>query len=138
VAGLLAGGAAALAGVVLGTRTRKTGLFANLFGGGEKWSEKESDTCGASPRPGERELRLESPRLLEKNGNRTASSSASTTNCLSSSDDPRREELDRRWGELLYGYGANWFGRLKKLKLEPSIAGTSSPPRGCTTASSMR
>src|SRR5205085_226683 len=39
----------------------------------------------------------------------------------------RREELDARWGQLLTQHGKTWFQGLKKLRLEPQIAGTFYP-----------
>src|SRR5262249_51988709 len=68
-------------------------------------------------------LRLEFADLLEKNGNAQGEFIRIDHELETlPQDDPRREELNQRWGELIQAYGATWCQRLKKLKLEPSPA----------------
>jgi hypothetical protein len=124
--GLLAGGLAALLGTLFVGRMPKLGLFGP---GGAKWSPQERDYFRRiALDPDNAQLRLEFAGVLEKKGNPLGEFIRINQQLDDlPPDDDRREGLDRRWGELLEENGKRWFTPLRRLRLEPHIAGTFYP-----------
>jgi uncharacterized protein (TIGR02996 family) len=114
-----------LASVALLSFSRSVGLRA----GGAKWGAEERDYFRRlALDPDNQALRLEFADKLEKKGNPLGEFIRLSHDLDAIPEgDPRREERDRRWGELLDAHGGKWYQGLRQLRLEPQLMGNFFP-----------
>ncbi len=111
--------------VALLSFNRSVGLRA----GGQRWTPEEREYFRRiALDPKNQALRLEFAEKLEKKRNPLGEFIRLCHELDAIPEgDPRREERDKRWSELLGEHGAKWFQGLRQLQLEPRIAGTFFP-----------
>ncbi len=120
---VLAIGAVTLIGMFFVLRTRRSGTFANLFGGAFKWSADQREQLRRiALDPDNAKLRLDLAAQLEKKGNPLGEFMRVDHEMESLPEgDRRRTPLETRWSELLDAHGRTWFAPLRQLKLVPEI-----------------